>query len=163
MSLKDLVEDDGNEDQESLNKKLASMEVEPEPVQQPQSPAPAQPAPALVEYATRTGQALQRTGQQLQRTGQQLQRTQSQLTKEKKLVATLKKQIPKKPTTPPAPTPPRQAPRREPATILRPSARIGAPGKGKTSMRNTYPGKSVSFGGNVPSSLPGRIGKKRRY
>jgi len=151
MSLKDLVDED-NEDQETLNRKLASMEPVEEPPVEVEPPAP-QPDPALVEYATRTGQALQRTGQQLQR-------TQSQLTKEKKLVATLKKQIPKKPTTPPAPTPPRQAPRREPATILRPSARIGNPGKGKTSMRNTYPGKSVSFGGNVPSSLP-NTGKKR--
>jgi hypothetical protein len=161
MSLKDLVEDDGNEE---LSRKLASMEpVEPEPVQEPQSPAPAQPQPdPLIAYARRAGNYAAQKEREVRQAGQQLTKVQSALTKEKKLVATLKKQIPKKPIAPAPPTPPRQAPRREPA-VLRPSAKIGNPGKGKTSMRNTNPGKSVSFGGNVPSSLPGRIGKKRRY
>jgi hypothetical protein len=157
MSLLDLVEVEDNENQETLNRKLASMEVE-EP--QPQPPAQPQPDP-LIEYARRAGNYAAQKEREVRQAGQQLTKVQSQLNQEKKKVATLRKQIPpKKPIAPAPPTPPR----REPA-VLKPSARIGNPSRKATRLKNTYPGKSVSFmGAGIPSSLPGKIGKKpRRY
>ena len=161
MSLKDLVEEDT--EREELNRKLASVKPEPEEAsieEQPAQPAPQpQPDPALMEYARKAGNYAVQKEQEVRRAGQALRKVQSQLVKEKKTVASLKKQIPKKPSTPAAPTRPRSAPRRQPAK-LGPSAKIGNPSRKATSMRNTCPGKSVSFGGFVPSSMPG-TGKKR--
>lgn len=144
MSLKDMFKYEPVEE--------VPVQDVPEPVQHPQ-PQP----PRVVQHPAPVRHANQ--------SGQQLQRAQTTLTKEREVIAAQGRRISElernqEPRRRPAPAP-RPAPR-QPAPTLRPSARVGAPGKCRTSISNTMPRVKSFMGAGVPSSLPTRNSKRQR-
>ena len=121
----------------------------------PEEPTPAEELYAYVQAAAQVNQQLRQTTVALDRTRKVLTHEQTALKRERKKAAALlqQKSTRKKPAPVPVPVPQKQVQR----PVLGPSARIGAPGKGATSIKTTIPKrKSYMYTGMPASSLPKR-------
>lgn len=147
MNLKDMFRDEPAEEVTAQ-----------EPVKEQPTPTTGRVAPAPRREASIPNRQTE-TAQALQQAKNTLQRDREVIAMQGRRISQLEqRQAPRRQ----APT--RQAPRAQPrpAPTLKPSAKIGRPSNGPTSVRGSMPRAGSYMGGGVPSSMPRNNKKSRR-